>query len=141
MENNNTGALKKGMSPAAVWALAVGSIIGFGCFILPPDFLQKAGPLGFVLGIVIGAAAMLIVGKNISYMVQRYPVAGGQFTYARQLFGTTNGFICGWMLVLGYISLIALNATALPVLAQYIAPTLFKRGYLYSVAGWDVFAP
>ena len=43
MDNNEK--LTKAMSPAAVWALAVGSIIGFGCFMLPPEFLQKAGPL------------------------------------------------------------------------------------------------
>lgn len=138
MEKTNT-ELGKGMSPAAVWALAVGSIIGFGCFILPPDFLEKAGPLGFVLGIAIGSAAMLIVGKNISYMVERFPLAGGQFTYTKEFFGTTHGFICGWMLVLGYISLIAMNATALGVLAEHIAPTIFRTGYLYTIAGWDVY--
>lgn len=27
--------LKKTMSPAEVWALAVGAIIGWGCFVLP----------------------------------------------------------------------------------------------------------
>ena len=138
----NTGAkLSRGMSPATVWALAVGSIIGFGCFILPPDFLDRAGPLGFVLGLLIGAAAMLIIGKNISYMVERFPLAGGQFTYTKELFGTSHGFVCGWMLALGYISLIAMNSTALGVLAEYILPSVFQQGYLYTVAGWNVYLP
>lgn len=138
MEN---AKLDRAMSPATIWALAVGSIIGFGCFILPPDFLERAGTLGFVLGILVGAAAMLIIGKNISFMVERLPLAGGQFTYAKKLFGPTHGFICGWMLILGYISLIAMNSTALGVLAEYIAPSLFQAGRLYSVAGWNVYLP
>lgn len=140
MENANA-KLSRGMSPAAVWAMAVGSIIGFGCFILPPDFLDRAGPLGFALGILIGAAAMLMVGKNISYMVERRPVAGGQFTYTKELFGTSHGFICGWMLALGYISLIAMNSTALGVLAEYLFPSVFQQGYLYTVANWNVYLP
>ena len=41
---------------------ALGSIIGFGCFILPPDFLEKSGPMGVFLGLLIGALAMLLVG-------------------------------------------------------------------------------
>lgn len=139
MDNNEK--LTKAMSPAAVWALAVGSIIGFGCFMLPPEFLQKAGPLGFILGIVCGAAIMLIIGKNIGYMVEHFPVAGGQFTYATALFGKSHGFVCGWMLILGYISLIALNATALALLAEYLFPTVFKQCYLYTIAGWNVYLP
>ena len=36
--------LKKTMSPAEVWALAVGAIIGWGCFVLPgARFLPEAG--------------------------------------------------------------------------------------------------
>lgn len=138
MENTKLG---REMSPATIWALAVGSIIGFGCFILPPDFLERAGTLGFVLGILTGAAAMLVIGKNISFMVERFPLAGGQFTYARKIFGATHGFVCGWMLILGYISLIAMNSTALGVLAEYIAPSLFQTGSLYCVAGWNVYLP
>ena len=42
MDNNEK--LTKAMSPAAVWALAVGSIIGFGCFMLPPEFLPELFP-------------------------------------------------------------------------------------------------
>ena len=43
-ENKN---LKKSFNSMNVWAIALGSIIGFGCFILPPDFLEKSGPYFF----------------------------------------------------------------------------------------------
>lgn len=43
------------------------------------------------------------------------------------------------MLSLGYLSIVALNATALPVLASYIFPGVFNKGYLYTIAGYDVY--
>lgn len=133
--------LKKSLNPLNIWALALGAIIGFGCFILPPDFLGAAGPLGIFLGLFIGALAMLVVGKNVSYMVEKLPVAGGAFAFAYEIFGKRHGYICGWMLSLCYISLIAMNASALGVLAQYLAPDIFTKGYLYTIAGWDVYFP
>ena len=53
--------------------------------------------------------------------------------------GRYHAYVCGWFLALGYLSIIPLNATALALLGRFIAPTLFARGYLYSVAGFDVY--
>ena len=133
--------LKRSLNPMNIWALALGAIIGFGCFILPPDFLAVSGPLGILGGLALGALAMLVVGRNVSYMVERIPAAGGAFTFAYETFGKRHGYLCGWMLSLCYISLIAMNASALGVLAQYLFPEVFTRGYLYTVAGWDVYLP
>ena len=133
--------LKKSFNSMNVWAIALGSIIGFGCFILPPDFLEKSGPMGVFLGLLIGALAMLLVGKNIGFLVEKFPEAGGQFTFAYNIFGKRSGYICGWMLSLCFISLISMNATALGVLAQHLAPAFFTKGYLFTVAGWDVYVP
>lgn len=133
--------LKKALNPLNIWALALGAIIGFGCFILPPDFLADSGPFGIVIGLTVGALAMALIGKNISFMVEKYPVAGGAFSFAYEVLGKRSGFICGWMLSLCYISLIAMNATALGVLAQYLAPEIFTSGYMYTIAGWDVYLP
>lgn len=37
---------KKELSPIDVWGLALGAIVGWGCFVLPGNaFLPKAGPL------------------------------------------------------------------------------------------------
>ena len=65
--------------------------------------------------------------------------SGGEFAYAYKGFGRTASYICGWMLSLGYLSIVALNATALPVLASYIFPGVFNKGYLYTIAGYDVY--
>lgn len=133
--------LKKSLNPMNIWALALGAIIGFGCFILPPDFLEKSGPMGVFLGLAVGAAIMVVIGRNISFMVERFPVAGGQFSYAYLSFGKLHGYICGWMLSLCFVSLISMNATALGIIAEHLAPDLFIKGYLYTVAGWDVYLP
>lgn len=79
------------------------------------------------------------IGYSYSYMIAKFPVAGGEFAYAYKGFGRTASYICGWMLSLGYLSIVALNATALPVLASYIFPGVFNRGYLYTIAGYDVY--
>ena len=75
-----------------------------------------------------------------SILIKVYPVAGGSFTYAYVGFGTRAGFICGWALVLGYLCVIAANGTALALLSRFVLPGVFDVGYLYTVAGWDVYA-
>lgn len=128
------------LRPVHVGALALGCIIGFGCFVLPGDFLATAGPAGASLGVIIGGLAMLVIARSYGLMVQVFPVAGAEFAYAYSLAGRYHAYVCGWLLTLGYLSIVPLNATALGVLAKFLAPDLFARGYLYTVAGFDVFA-
>lgn len=132
--------LKSVLRPLQVAALALGCIIGFGCFVLPGDFLAIAGPMGATLGVILGGVAMIVITRSYGLMVQTFPVAGAEFAYAYHAAGRYHAFICGWFLTLGYLSIVPLNATALAVLGKFIAPAVFARGYLYSVAGFDVFA-
>ena len=122
-ERNKRTKLKKSMGPGSIWAVAVGSIIGWGCFIQGGLWTERAGgPLPLFLGFLAGGLLMIVVGYSYSYMIAKFPVAGGEFAYAYKGFGRTASYICGWMLSLGYLSIVALNATALPVLASYIFP-------------------
>ena len=131
--------LKKALNPIDVWALALGSIIGFGCFVLPGDWLPKAGPLGAAIAFLLGGLLMLIIANSYSVMIKNFPVAGGEFAYAYGAFGRYHAYICGWFLALGYLSIIPANGTALAVLGRFVAPGLFEWGYLYTVAGWEVY--
>ncbi len=128
------------LRPLQVGSLALGCIIGFGCFILAGDFLATAGPVGASLGVLLGGLAMLVIARSYSVMVRMFPVAGAEFAYAYRVGGRHHAFVCGWFLTLGYLSIVPLNATALIILARFVAPGIFARGYLYSVAGYDVFA-
>lgn len=133
--------LKKSFSPFQVWALALGCILGWGCFVLPGiRFLPEAGPVAACLGFLIGALMLLTIALSYGKMVANYPVAGGAFAYAFVGFGPTCAFICGWALVLGYLCIIALNATAIALLTRFLFPGVFEVGYLYTIAGWNVYS-
>lgn len=131
--------LEKTLNPIEVLALALGAIVGWGCFILPAiRFLPDAGPMGTIIAFFVGALFQCIVALSYSFLVKPYPVAGGAFAYAYAGFGTRGAFVCGWALVLSYICVIAANAMALILLTRYLLPGVFDVGYLYSVAGWDI---
>lgn len=130
---------KKDMRKTDIWALALGAIVGWGCFILPgTSFLPKAGPSA-IIGLLLGGCVMSIIAFSYGYCIRKYPLSGGEFVYADASFGKKHAFICGWMIVLGYWSLIPLNATAVAMVTRYLMPGIFQFGHLYTIAGWDVY--
>lgn len=134
-------SLKKEMRPLDVWALALGAIIGWGCFVLPGTaFLPKAGPVGTALGMLIGALLIIVIAISYGYLIRNFPLSGGEFIYTKEAIGKRNAFICGWAMILAYWSLIPLNATALALISRYLFPGIIQQGHLYSIAGWDVYA-
>ena len=139
--SNTNGKFKRSMRPIDVWALALGAIIGWGCFVLPGNaFLPKAGPGGTALGMLIGAALIIVIALSYGYLIRKFPVSGGEFIYTKEAIGKRNAFVCGWGMILAYWSLIPLNATALALISRYLFPGIVQRGLLYQVAGWDVYA-
>lgn len=135
------GKFKKAMRPIDVWGLALGAIIGWGCFVLPGNaFLPKAGPLGTCMGMLIGALLIVVIALSYGYLIRKFPVSGGEFIYTKAAFGKRNAFICGWGMILAYWSLIPLNATALALISRYLFPGIVQQGLLYQIAGWDVYA-
>lgn len=134
-------ALKKEMRPIDVWGLALGAIIGWGCFVLPGSaFLPKAGPAGTAAGMLIGALLIIVIAISYGYLIRNYPLSGGEFIYTKEAIGKRNAFVCGWAMILAYWSLIPLNATALALISRYLFPGIVQQGYLYSIAGWEVYA-
>ena len=135
------GNFKKAMRPIDVWGLALGAIIGWGCFVLPGSaFLPKAGPLGTCVGMLIGALLIIVIALSYGYLIRKFPVSGGEFIYTKEAIGKRNAFVCGWGMILAYWSLIPLNATALALISRYLFPGIIQQGLLYEIAGWDVYA-
>lgn len=135
------GKFKKAMRPIDVWGLALGAIIGWGCFVLPGSaFLPKAGPLGTAIGMLIGAFLIIVIALSYGYLIRKFPVSGGEYIYTKEAFGKRNAFVCGWGMILAYWSLIPLNATALALISRYLFPGIVQQGLLYEIAGWDVYA-
>lgn len=130
---------KKDLRMQDIWALALGAIIGWGCFVLPGTlFLPIAGP-STIFGLLLSGLAMTVIAFSYGYCIKKYPLSGGEFVYTDASFGKKHAFACGWMIILGYWSLIPLNSTAIGIITRYLMPGIFQFGYLYTIAGWEVY--
>lgn len=138
--NQNEVKLQKKLSPINVWALALGCIIGWGAFVMPGNtFLGKAGPLGTAIAMGIAAVVMTIIAFNYNFMINHFPIAGGEFTYTQKAFGGNHAFICSWFLGLSYLAIVPLNGTALALIGRNLLNNIFQVGFHYTVAGYDIY--
>ena len=67
------------------------------------------------------------------------PQCGGEHVFSYRAMGSTGSFICTWMIVLGYVSVACFEACAFPTIITYLWPG-FLKGYMYTVAGFDIYA-
>lgn len=122
-----------------VLAVAFGAMIGFGWIVLTGGFLEGAGTLGAALAFVIGGVVVALVGLTYAELVSAMPHVGGKHNYALRALGSRAAFVTSWALVLGYISVVAFEAVALPQTMLYLFPDMLV-GRLWTVAGYDVYA-
>ena len=139
--DENRPNLQKVLKPHWVWAIALGSSIGWGAFVQPANWLEMAGPLGVMIGFTIGACLMMIIAVSYGFLIKEFPVSGGEFAYTFIGLGRTHAFIAGWFLTLGYICIVALNASALSLMIKFVYPTFVERLPLYEIANWNVYVP
>jgi len=131
--------LEKSLKAHWVWAIALGSAIGWGAFVQPINWMATAGPLGVIIGFSIGALLMMLIAVSYGVLIKSFPVSGGEFAYAFLSLGRTHAFISGWFLTLGYVCIVALNASAFALMLKYVFPPLIENVRLYTIAGWDVY--
>lgn len=128
------------LSPLAVWALSVGSAIGWGSLVVTSKtYLAQAGPLGSILGLLAGFAMMLMIANHYHFLANRYPGTGGLYNYVKHIFGYDRAFLVAWYLFLVYISIFWANATSIPLFARYFLNGVFSFGYLYTIFGYEVY--
>jgi len=133
--------LKKQLNPMHVWAIAFGCIIGWGSFINPgKKFLPNSGVAGTAIAMVLGALVMVIIAFSYAYMVPKHPKAGGEFTFTRNCFGKIPAFICGWFLVVAYLTNVPMNSTAIGLIVDGLdgSANVLQFGFHYQIAGFDV---
>jgi len=141
MANKNEPGLQKQLSPTHVWAIAFGCIIGWGSFINPgKKFLPNSGVAGTAIAMLLGALVMVVIAFSYAYMVPKYPKAGGEFTFTKYCFGRNAAFICGWFLVVAYLTNVPMNSTAIGLIVDGLdgAADILKFGWHYQIAGFDV---
>ena len=126
------------LTPLAAWALAFGCAVGWDALVMPGStFLPKAGPLGTLLGVLLGGLVMGVVAWNYHVMINRHPGPGGVYAYAGESFGVDHGFIAGWFLCLTYMAIVWMDATVISSVARHLAGRdLFAFGFRYTVAGY-----
>jgi amino acid transporter len=127
------------LSRRDVLALAFGAMIGWGWVVLAGSWIRSAGSLGAMLAFLIGGILVVFVGLTYAELASAMPKAGGELLYSYRGLGVTPSFICAWTIVLGYISVVSFEAVALPTVVEYLFPN-YKQGYLWTIAGWDVYA-
>jgi amino acid transporter len=120
-----------------VLALAFGAMIGWSWVALTGNWIEGAGSVGAMLAFLTGGVAVIFVGFTYAELASAMPQAGGEHVYSHRALGSVASFICTWAIILGYVSVVAFEAVALPTVADYLLPG-FNRGYLWTVAGWDV---
>lgn len=134
--------LQRRLSPANVWALAFGCIIGWGSFVNPgKKFLPNSGVAGTAIAMALGAVVMIIIACSYAYMIPKYPKAGGEFNFTKECFGKNTAFVCGWFLVAAYLTNVPMNSTAIGLIVDGLdgSADILKFGFHYSVAGFEIY--
>ena len=128
------------LSPLGAWSLAVGTAIGWGSFVFSSNmYLSEAGPMGSALGMLVGMVIMLFISRNYHYLMNRYPAAGGVYTYVKKIFGYDRAFLSFWFLGLAYLSMLWANATSVPLFFRNFFGDVFRVGYLYTIFNYEIY--
>ncbi len=122
-----------------ILVIAFGAMIGWGWVVSSGGWIQKGGVLGAALGFVLGGVMIFFIGLTYAELTAAMPQCGGEHVFSYRAMGSTGSFICTWMIILGYVSVACFEACAFPTIITYLWPG-FLKGYMYTVAGFDVYA-
>jgi basic amino acid/polyamine antiporter, APA family len=129
--------LARSMSYGDYVALGLGTIVGVGWVVLAGDWLVRGGPLGAILGFLIGGLILGAVGLCYAELAPALPLAGGAVAFSYKAFGTRTSFLTGWFLSFAYITVCPFEAVAIGWIMESLFPSLPHKA-LYSVGGQEV---
>lgn len=122
-----------------ILVIAFGAMIGWGWVVSSGGWIQKGGVLGAALGFVVGGVMIFFVGLTYAELTAAMPQCGGEHVWSHRAMGPTGSFVCTWAIILGYVGVACFEACAFPTIISYLWPG-FLKGYLYTVAGFDIYA-
>ena len=122
-----------------ILVIAFGAMIGWGWVVSTGGWIEKGGVIGAALGFAIGGIMIFFVGMTYAELTAAMPQCGGEHVFSYRAMVSTGSFICTWMIVLGYVSVACFEACAFPTIITYLWPG-FLKGYMYTVAGFDIYA-
>ena len=138
MENRENRELNKVLNTGDVLVTAFGAMIGWGWVVSSGDWIKTSGVLGTMIAFLIGGIMIYFVGLAYAELTTAMPESGGAKVFSQKAFGPLGSFICTWAIVLSYTGVVCFEACSLPTIIQYIFPG-FLKGYLYTVAGFDIY--
>lgn len=138
MANNSNQEFQKVLRTRDVIMLAFGAMIGWGWVVSSGQWIQTGGVIGTVIGFLIGGIMIYLVGLTYAELTPAMPKSGGAMNFSYAAFGATGSYITIWALALSYIGVVCFEACSFATIMQYVVPD-FLQGYLYTVAGYDVY--
>ena len=137
--SDQRASLEKHFSKFDVFALGFGAMIGWGWVMFTAYWVQSAGWLGAILAFAIGAVMCVLVGLCYAELTPMFPVAGGGLVYAYRGLGYGWSWVAAWSVAFAYLGVAAWEGIAISTAIDCII-NIPKIGYIWTVAGYDVYA-
>ena len=112
-------------------------MIGWGWVVTTDIWISQADSIGAMIAFLIGGLLVVLVGLTYAELSSSLPLVGGELIYSLKAMGRVVSFITTWAIILGYVSVVAFEAVALPTVFEYLVLN-YSKGYLYTITGWDV---
>lgn len=139
MSSNKDSQFLRSLHTRDVLMIAFGAMIGWGWVVSSGQWIQAGGALGTAIGFIIGGLMIYLVGLTYAELTTAMPKCGGEQNFSYAAFGPVGSYICTWTLVLSYIGVVCFEACSFATIMQYVVPD-FLQGYLYTIAGYNVYA-
>ncbi|MFO7563855.1 MAG: amino acid permease [Enhygromyxa sp.] len=109
-------------------ALVVGSMLGIGIFISPPEVAAHvSGAVPFMLMWVVGGVAALFGALCLAELGAMLPRDGGDYAYLRESWGSGVAFAAGWLQLLAIFP--GSLASVAVATSKYQLPALFGPAF------------
>ena len=136
--NKKKSDFDKVFSAWDILVIAFGAMIGWGWVVSTGGWIEKGGVVGAALGFAIGGVMIFFVGLTYAELTAAMPQCGGEHVFSHRAMGPVGSFVCTWAIILGYVGVTCFEACAFPTIITYLWPG-FLKGYLYTVAGFDIY--
>ncbi|MBP6492570.1 MAG: amino acid permease [Clostridia bacterium] len=130
--------LKRALGRVEIFAMAFGTMVGWGWLILPAQWIEAAGVAGAIAAFLVGGIMCVFVGLTYAELTSAFPLAGGELAFSYRGLGYFGAWVTGWTITFAYISVAAWEGIAFSTAFDYLVPTA-KIGYLWNIAGFNVY--
>jgi len=136
-QSGGAAKLQRTVGAGQYFTLAFGTIVGVGWIVVLGSWLDHAGPFGAIVAFALGGAIIMLVGLCYGELAAMFPVSGGEFAYAYEIFGLRSAFVVGWALLLNYMAAVAYVSLSAAWIVDALVPGI-RGPALYTFRGGEV---